>query len=211
MLCMNADIAELSRRLENLIRLGTIIEVDGALARVKSGQLETQWLSWLTHRAGNAVTWWQPSVGEQVMLLSPGGFTESGIILPAIYSDQHPAPSVVSDLHTTHYPDGAVIEYDHAAHALAVALPAGGSAVLTAPASVTVISAAIKLDAPETTCTGNLTVQNKLTYLGGMVGSGDAGSGKAANIAGDITINGKSFDDHVHLEQGDGAPTSAPL
>ncbi|WMR36092.1 phage baseplate assembly protein V, partial [Metapseudomonas otitidis] len=43
------DFATLARLLENLIRLGTIAEVDHAAARVRvqSGQLLTGWLPWL--------------------------------------------------------------------------------------------------------------------------------------------------------------------
>ena len=40
----------------------------------------------------------------------------------------------------TKYPDGAVIEYDHAAHALVATLPGGGTAKLVAPDSVTIDS-----------------------------------------------------------------------
>lgn len=138
----------------------------------------------------------------------------SGIVMSSVYSTVHPAPSDNSALDTAVYPDGAVIQYDHESHALTATLPAGGSAVLTAPASVTVISEAITLDAPETTCTGNLTVQQKLTYMGGMAGSGGAGAAAVINGAvqttGDVEISGKSFLSHVHQEQGDGAPTSAP-
>ncbi|WP_082814689.1 phage baseplate assembly protein V [Collimonas fungivorans] len=50
----------------------------------------TTWLRWVTHRAGDARTWWSPSVGEQVVLLLPGGDLTAGVILQAVYSDAFP-------------------------------------------------------------------------------------------------------------------------
>ncbi len=53
---------ELARLLQNMIRLGTIVEVDhvGRVARVQTGGLTTNWLKWHTARAGagHAVVAW---------------------------------------------------------------------------------------------------------------------------------------------------------
>lgn len=54
-------------------RVVTEVDRENWLCRVKTGELETNWISWLTLRAGNARTWWRPSEGEQVVLLSLGG------------------------------------------------------------------------------------------------------------------------------------------
>ena len=72
---MNAQLTEIMRLITNLIRTGVVTEVDRTnwLCRVKTGDLETNWINWLTLRAGNARTWWKPSEGEQVVLLSLGG------------------------------------------------------------------------------------------------------------------------------------------
>lgn len=154
---MNADTAELHRLLSNLIRLGTIADVDhvAALARVQIGQLLTEWRPWSTQRAGNARTWWAPSIGEQVMFFSPGGDMASGIIMSSIYSTANPAPSDNPAFDTAIYPDGAVIQYDHESHALTVTLPDDSSATVTA--------SQVTSNAPETTCTGNLTVGGTIT------------------------------------------------
>lgn len=76
---MNAQLTEIMRLITNLIRTGVVTEVDREnwLCRVKTGDLETNWINWLTLRAGNARTWWRPSEGEQVVLLSLGGNLES--------------------------------------------------------------------------------------------------------------------------------------
>lgn len=218
------DANELTRLLLNLIRKGSVTEIDHAAkrCRVESGDLTTNWISWLTLRAGTTRTWNPPTVGEQVVLFAPGGDAADAVALCGIYSDDAPAPSDSPSLNTTHYPDGAVIEYDHETHALTATLPAGGSAVLTAPASVTVNTQTATvhaqeatIDAPQTTCTGKLTVQGLITGQGGLAISGGAGGGPAAtiegglNATGDIKAGNISLQGHHHTEQGDGDPTSA--
>lgn len=61
------NLVELLRLVHNLIRLGTIAEVDHSHAqvRVQSGELLTNWLPWLEARAGTTRTWSAPTVGEQ--------------------------------------------------------------------------------------------------------------------------------------------------
>lgn len=113
---------ELLRRLENILRAGTIHAVDhgGARVRVASGELVSNWLPWFERRAGNVRSWCPPSVGEQCMVLSPGGDLASGMVLVGVNSDAHPAPSDSPTLHRVEFPDGAVIDYDHASHTLTI-------------------------------------------------------------------------------------------
>ena len=53
---------------------------------------------------------------------------------------------------------------------------------------VDVKAAAVTVDAPMSTFTGNVTVMKKLTWLGGMAGSG--GIGNAATITGNVNVIG---------------------
>ena len=66
---MNAQLAEIMRIITNLIRTSTVTEVDreNGLCRVKVGEFETNWINWLTLRAGGARR------DEQVVVLSMGG------------------------------------------------------------------------------------------------------------------------------------------
>lgn len=129
---------ELARLMQNMIRIGTVAEIDHAAARVRvtTGELLTAWLPWLESRAGQTKTWNPPTVGEQVLLLAPGGELAGAVVLGAINSNAHPAPSSDPNLTRWDLPDGAVIEYDHAASHLRADLP--GSAAITAPAGVTI-------------------------------------------------------------------------
>lgn len=91
---MNTQLSELLRLLTNLIRIGTISEVDteNGLCRVQTGRLETTPLKWLTMRAGSARTWWAPSIGEQVLILSMAGELTTAFVLPAIFLTPIPPP-----------------------------------------------------------------------------------------------------------------------
>lgn len=112
--------AEMLRLIHNLLRVGTIAAVDHqrARVRVKSGELLSAWLPWIEGRAGTTRDWDPPTLGEQVMLFSPGGDPAAGIVLTGIFSDAHPAPSTSPDIWHRVMPDGAVIEYNHQAHRL---------------------------------------------------------------------------------------------
>lgn len=135
------NITDLLRRLENLIRLGTIAAVDHAAARctVSTGGLSVPNLPWLALRAGDSSDWDPPTVGEQCILFSPSGEPALGIALVGLYSQQRPAPSNSATVRRRKYPDGAVIDYDHATHTLSATLPAGGKAQLTAPGGVSIL------------------------------------------------------------------------
>lgn len=99
------------RKLENLVRTGTIAEVrhelPGALVRVRTGNNVTDWRPYHELRAGNTRTWNPPTVGEQVTLLSPGGDLAGALVIGGIYQNDHSAPSTDPNKTVTVYPDGA--------------------------------------------------------------------------------------------------------
>ncbi|MBE0529536.1 MAG: phage baseplate assembly protein V [Rhodospirillales bacterium] len=110
------EMAELDRRLANVVRIGTVAEADYPAARVRVaiGDNLTGGLPWLTARAGGDRAWWAPEVGEQVMVFSPGGDLAQGVVLPALFSNAAPAPADSPDIRREVYADGLVIEHDRA-------------------------------------------------------------------------------------------------
>src|SRR5471032_1098592 len=111
-----AQLNDMMRLLHNIVRIGNVsaVDLDNARCRVATGDNTTAWLPWLTSRAGGSRSWWAPSVGEQVLLLSMGGELNTAFVLPAIFSDANPAPSASADAVHLSFPDGAVIEYEPA-------------------------------------------------------------------------------------------------
>lgn len=172
---MNARLNELYRLISNLIRTGTITEVDADkwLCRVKTGDLETNWLNWLTLRAGKSRTWWKPSVGEQVLILAVGGELTTAFVLPGIYSDACPPPSSSEDAMVTAFPDGGLIEYEPETGRYLV--KAGASIVFDAPESIAIKTALLDIKADQTV------IKGEVTQSGGAMSS-----------------NGVVVDDHAH-------------
>lgn len=138
---MSLDLAETLRRIENIIRTGTIAQVDyaKALVRVKYDEDEngldvlTGWRPWLTHRASNDISWHAPEINEQVLLLSPSGDIALAIILPAIYQNAHPNPRTSADKMLLKMQDGAEFEYDRSISHLQITLPAAGTTEVDSP------------------------------------------------------------------------------
>lgn len=93
---MNTSIPknDIPRVLSNLIRVGTVAEVDlvTGTCRVNTVGNVTDWLHWLTSRAGRSRSWWAPSAGEQVLLFCLGGELDTASVIPGVFSDEFPAP-----------------------------------------------------------------------------------------------------------------------
>ncbi|WP_329610777.1 phage baseplate assembly protein V [Pseudomonas syringae] len=80
--------------------------------RIKASSLTTGWLPWLALRAGPDVEWDPPTVGDQIILLSPSRYLANALTITGIYCDAIPASGERAGLHRRTYGDGAVIEYD---------------------------------------------------------------------------------------------------
>lgn len=148
---MSYEASEAQRLQANMIRIGTIAQLDAANARVKvnvSG-LTTDWLPWIVQRAGATRTWSAPRAGEQVVVLAPYGDTSQGVVLPSIYQDDHPAPAASQDKETVVYPDGAKQEHNSASSEYLLDVPAGGKITIRCgPSSIELSDAGIKIIGP---------------------------------------------------------------
>ena len=106
------NLNDLARRLANIIRLGQIFEIDYevAKARIKIGDLETDWLPWMTANSGTNKDWNPPEIDEQVIVLSPCGELNQGVILPSLYRGN--APENSGDIKSITFADGSKISFD---------------------------------------------------------------------------------------------------
>ena len=119
------------------------------------------------------------------------GELTTAFVLPAIFSDAHPAPSNSEGALVAEFPDGARFSYDPEAGALTV------EGVKTA---IFKVATGIILETPKVTCTQLLeTAQLSVTDGGTMTGD-------ITHSGGHFTSNGVVVDEHAHggVETGGG-------
>lgn len=136
---MRPEASEQRRQKGNLIRLGTVAELDmaNALCRVQTGELTTDWIPWIVPRVGTTIEWSAPSMGEQGVVLCPDGDTSGAVFLRGLYSNACPAPSQDAGSHLVRFADGTQLDYNTTQHALTATLCSGGTATLTAAGGIT--------------------------------------------------------------------------
>ncbi|ENV09291.1 hypothetical protein F966_01947 [Acinetobacter higginsii] len=156
---MNAEIA---RRLENLIRLGTIKTFKPSqpfpTVTVDLGEITTAEIRFLNLRAGNDKTWDPISPGEEVIVLSPCGVLELGIAIAGLNNVDNPSISTDPNKNIRLFSDGFFMSYDTSSHTLEAILPEGGKAVITALGGITLNG--------DTTINGNLQVNGSTAMTG---------------------------------------------
>ncbi|HGM6414782.1 TPA: phage baseplate assembly protein V [Stenotrophomonas maltophilia] len=176
----------LPQKVSNLMREGVVTEVDhaAALCRVRSGELETAFIPWLTPAAGKVRVWLPPSRGEQVQLLCIDGDLANAVAVPGMFSNAFPAPSSNPDLVLIQFADAATVVYDSASHALAANLPAGGTVSIVADGGVHI--------------TGPVTIEGNVSITG------------KAEASEDVIAGGVSLKQHKHRDVQPGGGTSGP-
>ncbi|WP_349966981.1 phage baseplate assembly protein V [Wolbachia endosymbiont of Armadillidium arcangelii] len=122
MLDHNFAISELGRKLANIIRIGVVKEIDyeKAKVRVKIGEFLTDYLPWITSRAGEERSWLPPSINEQVVILSPLGELSLGVVLLGIYQQKYSAPENKKEVSSLTFQDGTKLSYDKDKHHLEI-------------------------------------------------------------------------------------------
>ncbi len=119
----------------NLIRIGTVERVDLARARARvrlGNDLVTDDLAWLS-AAGDTKTWRPPTIGEQVIVLSPSGELAAGVILAGMYRASKPAPSTMPDNQVV-FADGSKVTWEDSK----LRIEAAGDLTITAVDNLTI-------------------------------------------------------------------------
>jgi len=171
-------LSELAKRISNIIRIGTIFEINHqtAKARVKIGELETDFLPWANANSGNNNSWNPPEIDEQVIILSPSGDLSQAVILPSIYKNN--ASDSDQNIKSITYQDGSKISFN----------VSSGTLDLDLKGNVTIKvvgSANIEGDNINITGSSNIT-------LDGNVDLGGSGGQPIARIGDKVEITGGS-------------------
>lgn len=141
-----------------------------------------------------------------MLILALGGDLDTAFVLPGIFSDDFPAPSVSADALHVVFPDGALLEYGPATGALTVTgtktATVEASESITANTKVVMVSASqkITLDAPVVECTNQLVTGTIQIKQGGRM------TGNLTHTGGSITSNGVVMHTHPHggIQRGGG-------
>ena len=197
---MSYALAQMDRILANLIKIGRVDSVDLAAGTATvnfDGELVSG-LEWSKSRAGADRSWnGGYTKGEQVLVLSPSGDLSQGVIAFAISQDAFPN---VGDSENPKrvFADGTTIEYDKSSHTLFVdASASSGHIVIRCNTAQIQAESTITMDAPNTVCTGNLTVAKSLS-MGGSGGTATL-KGNVAMSGGTLTHDGKNIgESHKH-------------
>ena len=177
----NLSLAELNRKIENMVRHGVVEDVKPSLCTVRlSETLVTDWLQYQVPAAGGVSVHRMPSRGEACTVLSPSGNLEAGRVVFGFASNQYPEPSQAANETVVLFPDGARIVYDHTASHLDI------SGIATANITA---SGSTLIKCHDNTVDGNLNVTGLATLMGGFVLSG--GNGSTGVITGEIDHIGK--------------------
>lgn len=198
------DLAELTRRLANLIRIGTVeqVDYDAKTLRVVMGEIRTGWITWGTDSAEGDLDWSPYEVGEQVMMLAPNGELSSAVVVCALNRNDAPPPANAAHIHYRKFKDGAEFEYNRQSQTLRVE---GVANVLIRGSNETKVvcttarveaSDSVTLDTPETNCTGTLNVTGD-TNVKGNVNCDKTVHAKVDCIS--DTVSGKN---HIHQPGG---------
>jgi len=182
------EIQELKRRMDNLLRVCTVEEVDyeAARVRVRAGDFLSGWVPWLTTRAnGTEVSWNAPEINERVLLLSVSGEPATSYVLPALYTDTSPPPSINPNVSTVSHSDGGHITYDRSNGTYTIQPPTAGmirlivgtNQITIDDTDIDIIAAGdVSVSAPAVTLTADA------VNLGGTGGEKVARVGDAVNL-----------------------------
>ena len=178
-------LGELQRLLANMIRVGKVIELDesGPKARVKIGELTSNWLQCGAQRAGETRQTWMPSVGEQVVVLAPFGDTAQGFIAFSLNQDAHEPVSSNKNIHATEFPDGTRLEYNSQSNTYTMTVAGDSKVIVNCKETTVNAESKVQLNTPEFAVSGNVSCGN------GASGSFTTPTGQIVTVSDGIITN----------------------
>lgn len=117
------SITELTRKVNNLISIGTVTQIDTnkALAKVNILGRETNFFPVLSISNSYKRKFTPIKVNEQVLVLCPNGNADFGIIIPSIFNKDSLEPDGSNEnIEIVTYSDGTTISYDTEAKELKI-------------------------------------------------------------------------------------------
>lgn len=231
---MEWGLAELERRLANIVKIVSIsaVDHDAKKIRVEAGGMNSAWMPWPVEVGRNFRRWRPLRKGQQMIIASPSGNLSQAVVVGMLYTDAIDSPSTNPAQDIIEYEDGTVTKYDVDAHHMTIdcvgdvtvegagnlMVDFGGSITINAGSDITVNAPSTTVNTTQThngdvSINGNLNV-SALTTTGGLVSKGTAGAGGASIsgtvkvTSGDVDADGISLKGHTH--PGDSGGTTGP-
>lgn len=206
------------RQMNNIVRTGRVEAVNPSIARcrIRTGELLTDWLPWLTLAAGGgnqARHWRVPAINEECLLLAPGGDLAQAIALPGLFCEDMPQNADAADIERHDFSATDYWQHDRASGTLvfdiasSIQLKVGDSTLTITPNGTTLQTPHYAVDSPQSDFGGNVSIAGGISVDGGGSGGTSTITGNF-NIQGDqLTHNGKSVGGlHTHTNNGAGVP-----
>ena len=107
------EFSEVVRRMNNIVRFGTVAAIDHKKSRVKIkiGKITTAWIPWLT-TAGAVKIWNPPVEGEQVAVIAQGGDLAVSVAIPGIFQNKFKSPSDDPNIIKLEISEKTCLEFD---------------------------------------------------------------------------------------------------
>lgn len=150
---------ELHRLLSNIAREGRVEQVrtgNPARCRVRTGELLTTWVRWLSLASGGAQQtrhWRAPAVGEPCLLIAPGGDLAQAVALVGLFSEDMPQASESADVERHDF--SATDHWEHNRNSSALVFEIAASIVLrVGESSISITPGGIDMRSPALTHNG---------------------------------------------------------
>lgn len=215
---LTEELANTNRRLENIIRLGTVAKANADTVDIQTGANLAEGAPFFVPAAGRVKHYRRPTVGEQCILinLGSGDNLNNAVALMGLRSDQFPFPTIKENEVMTDYGGGMTEVYDLDAGSVECIYPGGQ----TIKADVTHIGNQEHTGNTNRTgdsiFTGSFISTGLFNHQGAFAVSGGAGGGVATfeggmNItSGDVVVDGYSVKLHFHYDY-ENRPTSQAM
>jgi len=187
-------LAELLRKVESMVHVGLVEEVDHSNKRLRINYEDsdgdsqvTGWIAWPADLGRNYVRWKPIRIGTQVVLLSESGDLSNAVIVSTLYTPAQniTPPTVDPSIDQIKFNDGTFIEYDSSNKVLTA--NSVGTINFNAPV-INAVCDEFSID------TKTLSINASTTSWSGNVGHG----------GGDFRSNDVSVKYHNHKENGSG-------